>query len=613
MKICLYAKKVFGGINLKNKMLLSYIVFFLLPICIFSVLTFNSVSNTIEENLIFSVEKNYNQTFSYLSEKLNKIKKTSEMVLINEDVNNLFVSNDFYSDANNYFATKKAMDFLASLEDDDISKIVLYLYNYSEDKNRDTSYFFSSVRNIEESDWYTIINKSNQNILWCPREYLYSGIPENVKPNSESLALIRRFYNPSNFSLTLGYYCIYFNFESIKDIVNMGDSINGSVTFLHNSEKDLIYSSNQSIYDDLSESFFNKSQVELSTSLLNAYKTGNNRIIFAEKQFDNSDWSLVTLIPYDDILSQIKNTQGRIAIFTVVISILCFSFAWMLAISITKRIKALENRMKKVQKGNISLEKSSVYTDEIGYLENTYEFMIDEIQKLMEERFITGTQVKAAELRALQEQINPHFLYNTLDTINWLAQKGNTQEVEKAISSLAEFYRLSLSNGNDEIPLSEELNRISTYVQIQNIRFSGGIKLIIDIDDSISECLILKLILQPFVENSILHGIMGKPSKEGVIIIESIIEEDTIVITIQDNGIGMSEETLDKLNKAKSSENYLGYGIKNVRERIRLNYGDQYKIQYTSSSSGTKVVITIPLKYFDTKNIYGSGANIYYV
>jgi len=594
-KSILRFRKFFLGIKLKNKLLLSYIVFFFLPLCFFSIITFKSFTTILQKNVIFSVEKNYNQTFSFLTEKFNKIKKTSDIVLTDDYVNNMFMAKNIYSNEDNYFSMKKAMNFLGSFEDGDISRIFLFLY---EDQNFDLSYCFNSVNSIKSSKWYSIISSNNQNLLWCPSSYLNKVVSTNVDPDSTNFALIRRFNNPANYSTNLGYYCIYFQAKPIENIVDMGDAVSGSVTFLQNSKGEMIYASNKKQYANLYPLFEKRTQEESSTSLLKTCKSDGKKLIYAQKKFANSDWNLVTIISYDDILSQVELTQGSIAIFTLLISIFCLAFAWMMARSFTKRIMKLQKKMKQAQQGNFSQGGNNLYTDEIGYLTDTYDFMLEEIKKLMDERYKAGIQVKTAELKALQEQINPHFLYNTLDTINWLAQKGSLVEVEKSISSLAEFYRLSLSDGNDEIPIRDELKRISTYVQIQNIRFSDGINLVIDIDEEIGNYLILKLILQPFVENSILHGIMNKPSKEGFIIIEAIIEDGNIKITIQDNGIGMSEKVLKKINEESYDDKHAGYGIKNVRKRILLNYGDQYKIGFKSSPGvGTTAKIVIPAKY----------------
>lgn len=583
--------------KLRNKLLISYIVFFFIPLCFFTMITFKAVTNLLEKNIIFSVEKNYNQTFSFLSEKFNKVKKTSDIILVDNYVNDMFIEKNDFTSVNEYYSMKKSMDFLGSFEDEDISRIVLFLLA---DQNFQQSYNFNTISSIKNSQWYHRINSSNANILWCPYSYLNKGIPANIKMDSTNLALIRRFYNPANYLKTMGYYCVYFKSKPIEDIVKMGDAVSGSVTFLQNSEGETIYTSNRKQYNKLFTLFQKRSHEKSITAQLKTCTSEGQKLIYTSRPFSNSDWSLITIVSNNDILSQLKLTQERIVLFTLVISIVCFTLAWMMARSMTKRILQLQNKMKQVQQGHFDVKEDNPYTDEIGFLTNTYDFMMEKIEELIEDRYKAGIQVKATELRALQEQINPHFLYNTLDTINWLAQKGSVIEVEKAISSLAEFYRLSLSSGNQEIPIHEELKRVSTYVQIQNIRFSGGINLVIDIDEEVESCLILKLLLQPFVENSILHGIMHKPSKEGYIIIEAMIDYGTIRIKIQDNGVGMSEEELLTLNEGNYANKHYGYAIKNVKNRILLNYGDQYPIKYSiNQAGGITVELIIPVKYGD--------------
>ena len=252
--------------------------------------------------------------------------------------------------------------------------------------------------------------------------------------------------------------------------------------------------------------------------------------------------------------------------------------------------------MKQVEQGVIAPLSETYYTDEIGMLYKSYNFMFNEIKRLMQEEYAAGIQAKTAEMRILQAQINPHFLYNTLDTIKWLVQKENKEEAEKAISALATFYRLSLSKGNDEIPLEDELKQVYSYVQIENIRFSGGIILIYDMEEEITQYFVPKLILQPFVENSILHGIMNTESRKGSIIIKAVIENGMLKISIYDDGDGMSEDIIKMLNNESLDEDK-GYGIKNVQRRIRLYCGPPYGIHFSRlQGSGTVVDIFLPVK-----------------
>jgi Predicted signal transduction protein with a C-terminal ATPase domain len=581
------------GLKLKKKLMFSYLIFFFFPLLFFTIYAFMSFSGILRSDVISSLDANYKQTFNYLSDKTDKVLNTSDIVLSNDSINNVFsLKKNGYWQADNYNLVRQSMDFLSSLEEDDITRVVLYLYQ--DESNPSLSYNYKSIANVQKAKWYRLMEKHGWGELWCPGSYLHSGNTYLDTLNNGNFALIRKYNDPANYSKRLGYFCIYFSENEIKKIVDEANTINGSTTMLVNSRGDLVYSSDQTQYAALFRYFDRRTGIKSVSALLKSCELKGKNLIYAEKQLPGTDWSLFTIVPYDDVFSQVNKTQRNILIFTVLVSLLCMFFAWKVSNSITRRITTLQRKMKLAEQGDMTPLKGMSYGDDIGSLYKSYNYMITEIERLMAERYEAGIQAKTAEMHALQSQIKPHFLYNTLDTINFLAQKNNVEEVEKAITSLATFYKLSLSKGNDEIPLADELRQISSYVQIQNIRFSNSITLIYDMEEELGRYLILKLILQPFVENSILHGIMSKPTKEGSIIIKAVIENGAVKISIQDNGIGMTEETLDRIRRDMSGKAG-GYGIKNVVQRIRFYYGGQYGVTFGSTyGAGTIVEISIP-------------------
>lgn len=589
-------KSRFLGMGLKHKLLLSYIIFFFLPICLFSALTFQSMSKIISRNVIYAVENTFNQTHAYLSEKFGRIKKASDLVMANDDVNNMFILRDIYSDEDSYYSMKKATEFLTSLADGDISRVMLYIDN---DLDFRYSFHFRGLDSVVGASWLPLMKDDALRMLWAPSAYL-TGATNAGQENQDDLALIRKYSDPSDYAEPIGYYCVYFRAEPIRRILHMGDAVSGSLTFLRNGRGEVVHVSNQEKVAHLLPLYENKAGEHAETSLLKAFDSGSEKILYAERVFGDSDWQLVTIISSEDVLAQVKRTQLQILLMTMAISIFCFSFAWMMARSMTSRIKALEKKMKVAQTSPPKMDPNAPPTDEIGYLGRTYDYLMDRIGSLMEEKYRDGIQVKTLELKTLQEQINPHFLYNTLDTIHWLAQEGSPHKVGQAVTALAEFYRLSLSGGDDEVSVRDELRRISTYVDIQNIRFSGAIHLIIDIDEEIGDCLILKLLLQPFVENAILHGIMRKPSKEGYILVGAFIADERIHISIEDNGVGMTPHSLEAVT-AEDTDEQPGYGLKNVRQRIALFYGPDAGIEFTSRpGTGTTAEVVLPVRYGDT-------------
>lgn len=252
--------------------------------------------------------------------------------------------------------------------------------------------------------------------------------------------------------------------------------------------------------------------------------------------------------------------------------------------------------MHSVQSGNLDHYIENTSNDELGELIDSYNYMIGKMSILIEDQYKLGKSVKNAELKALQSQINPHFLYNTLDMINWMSYKKMNKEISVAVNTLAKFYKLSLNKGNDLVSIKNELQHATLYVKIQNMRYNDRISLKINVDDEINDYLIPKITLQPILENAINHGILGKGQGNGIISILGYSIDSHIVLIVADDGIGMKEESINLLltNKLSSSKGS-GYGLKNINKRIKLLYGESYGLSFKSSyGHGTSVTIKIP-------------------
>ena len=252
--------------------------------------------------------------------------------------------------------------------------------------------------------------------------------------------------------------------------------------------------------------------------------------------------------------------------------------------------------MRSVKTGKPTPLDSPTEHDEIGDLIETYNYMVTEITHLSEEQVRTASELRTAEFKALQAQINPHFLYNTLDMINWLSKKGENEEVSAAILALSKFYKMTLSKGNIVVTIEEELEHVSLYIKLQNMRYNNKIHYTADIPDNILDYTIPKIIFQPVVENAIQHGIFGKESKEGNIVITGWLEADILVFLISDDGIGISEDKIQDLlaGKIKSSSGS-GVGIVNTHNRLQLFYDTNFGLSYRSRlGEYTEIEIRIP-------------------
>ena len=239
---------------------------------------------------------------------------------------------------------------------------------------------------------------------------------------------------------------------------------------------------------------------------------------------------------------------------------------------------------------------------EVKQLSTEFNFMLDKINSLLERIVEEQKVLRKAELKALRAQINPHFLYNTLDSIKWLICSGDGKKASELATSLSTFFRLSLSGGNEEIPIRDEVEHVRHYLFIQKLRCGDNMNYILDIDAEIENFKTPKLILQPIVENALFHGLNKKEGAGLIKIVAKRKDEQTIIFEVFDDGLGMSPEELDSLNQRindpllQSTAGSHGYAIRNVNQRIKLSYGDKYGIHYKSKYNvGTKVSVTIPV------------------
>ena len=269
----------------------------------------------------------------------------------------------------------------------------------------------------------------------------------------------------------------------------------------------------------------------------------------------------------------------------------------MIVTDITRPIKELSKVTEQVAKGDFSARAVAESQDEVAVLADSVNSMTESLEGLVSKIKEDERKMRKADLRLLQEQINPHFLYNTLDTIVWLIEGNDSDQAVNMVMSLSEFFRLVLSKGKEYITIQEEELHIKSYLEIQQMRYRDILEYEIRFAPELYGYQILKLTLQPLVENSLYHGIKYKRAKGNILVTGSLCG-DEIRFTVEDNGVGMEEEELHKLQeeiKKPCKETEKGFGLANVNERIRMNFGTEYGMQITSvRGQGTRVEIVIP-------------------
>ncbi|WP_284645109.1 cache domain-containing sensor histidine kinase [Paenibacillus silviterrae] len=328
-------------------------------------------------------------------------------------------------------------------------------------------------------------------------------------------------------------------------------------------------------------------------------------------------WSIIGIVPLQEIVAD-ANAIRQLIIISVGLSIV---FAITLHYFITNRLTlplhVLKNKMQLASSGFLEAKVTISGTDEVADLGNSFNTMIDKIRRLLDQSIEEQQEMKKSELRALQAQINPHFLYNTLDSILWLAEAGRKEQVVELVLAVSRLFRISLSKGNDWIPIKKELEHIQSYLTIQQTRYRDILDYEINVSPEIHSSSILKTVLQPIVENALYHGLKNKRGKGMIRVTGYSDENNDIILIVEDNGIGMTEERLMQLRKylddprspqETGKEISGGFGLHNVNLRLRLYYGEAHGVQVTSQPLvGTTVTIRVPTRLEDPHEKSASG------
>ena len=312
---------------------------------------------------------------------------------------------------------------------------------------------------------------------------------------------------------------------------------------------------------------------------------------WTQTESEENDWVFYFYKSQDAISGSVR----RLLLEEIPLIIACGFIILFLGLSFsrifTRKIEELTKNMDQVNHGSREVTVSSDSEDEVGILINSFHNMMDEINRLIDEVYVNKIALKEYELKALQAQINPHFLYNTLSMMNWMAIRSNQMEISKVTLALSTFYRTALSKGEDVVTVENCIQNMQAYLEIQLTMHDNNFTVDWDIDPTIKNEKMPKLLLQPVVENAIEHGIDEKEDGDKKLFLSFRGNGDDVEITVRDNGMGMPQEKAETLVTYQAK----GYGLKNVNDRIRLLYGEKYGIQiFSAPDEGTTVVMRFP-------------------
>ncbi|MCI9138687.1 MAG: histidine kinase [Lachnospiraceae bacterium] len=455
----------------------------------------------------------------------------------------------------------------------------------------------------ENIDWYQKALKGEGSVL--TPNHVQNVIQNNYK---WVVTLSKSLENPYT-GQKEGVFFIDLNYKVIKDLCENNKMGANSYIFIMDERGKMIYHPKQ---QQIHYGLWNEKIQEILQCKEDFFLTSNGEegMLYNISISEKTNWRIVGVAYTTELMRYREETQQIYLLTAAILLALTLFIVTLLSGAITKPIKALKDSMKEVEQGNfenmdVEIEERMNFgislgdmekKNEIGSLLRSFHVMTIKIRELMEQNIFEQRQKRIHELKALQAQINPHFLYNTLDSIIWMAEGNKNKEVVRMTSSLAKLLRQSISNEQEEIPLEQELQYIKEYLTIQKMRYKDKLEFDIQIEPDLGTTPILKLVLQPIVENAIYHGIKYKDGK-GFLGIHAYREGEDVAIEIYDNGIGMDGKRLNDIFSPEGKTKGGGVGILNVQMRLKLNYGDKYGLFFTSTlGEGTLVTIRIPWK-----------------
>jgi two-component system sensor histidine kinase YesM len=313
---------------------------------------------------------------------------------------------------------------------------------------------------------------------------------------------------------------------------------------------------------------------------------------------DRAEWYIVGLIPY----TYLNEESRRIGIYSIAVGLICFLLSILLSLIISRSIsvplKNMVHTMQLVKNGDLSVVIEDKSNDELSEVANRFDEMLIEIKDLLETTKIQEKEKRKAELLALQAQINPHFISNTLNSIKWMASIQGAENIEKLIYSLIQMLNASIGKNDKRITLEEELEYLKSYIVIQEFRYYDKFKVKFDIADETLHFKLLRFLLQPILENAIIHGIEPLDG-QGFILIKAFRDGEDFKITVTDNGVGFTQKRINEVlqEPSKKNDGFCGIGISNVNDRIKMVYGDRYGVKIQSFENiYTTIEISLPVQ-----------------
>jgi len=582
MKQCrLWFEEMWKKRSIKNQILISMLICLILAVALVGCITFIFSKKTMERNYQNSHRHNLEVSGSIIDIQLQNLVDLSRTLLNNQNFKQIMAKKQKKS---SYFSSLDDVVLNHTLRD--LAEQNKYIQSTVVIHKMGNIYFYSKLtlqngkmlkyhkdENILAMDWVKVADQE------MGKEVFY-GYNVLFDDNNETFSMVKALKNTEN-GEDLGY--IVFNIKKSMFLSAFGKGDEGYVTNQY-----MIFDKNESRSvrrPDWNLVFF-QGVTDVQQEVLEAYTSGNaGKYLFSEVHNEKGDWEVVNVIAREE-LSRDSNYIAWISVLVcMAMLMICCLFVNAISKVITFPLEQLKKNIDVVSKGTFRIEEEFDET-EIGKIGTQFKNAVNNNLDLHEKLLHSEIKEKEAELLLLQSQINPHFLYNTLNSLYFMAVIENADEIADMVLALSDTFKLSLNRGEKLIEVGSEIEKIKAYMKLQNMRYHNRFELNIEIEESLITQKILTFILQPIVENAVYHGLEPKLGNGCSIRLSGCLEGEVMIFKIEDNGVGIVDMNL--LDE--------GYGVKNIRERLFLFYGDQAGICFESEAgAGTEVTVRVPL------------------
>ena len=550
------------------------------PLVAITFISMGELAHSTEERQLYLIGNNYSQVLSTLSEKMTTIHDASTLITVSEQINQAISGVD-QTDIRSQLSAFDQVSAYARIVEMGHNHTSIYFFlndEYLVVQNRSTRY--RPISSIQGTDWGQLLADNQGHAIWV-------YVAESAERGKSSLALARSLMNHNDYTQTLGVLLVTLDETEVQRILD--SALPGQ--FLG------VCASDGTIYTDngvLLPEGYSLSVWDTGGSFVNTVWE-QTPYLFCSRELNDSGLFLVSVLPEKMVSEEVTFVQKRVMVSYVIVFLLMAAVLVPATSAMVKGLRRLRRQLADVSEQGLHKLEHTNQKDEIGQLILAYNSMVDEMQHMLHVQYDLGRAKAGAELKALQSQINPHFLYNTLDMVSWMAKRQETDNIQQVMQALSQFYKLTLSGGRDVITLGEEIRLCDAYMSIQQMRWAGAIDYMVEADDELLSACIPKITLQPLIENAIKHGIMQRGEARGSIIVSAVQEtidgKSFMTLSVLDNGAGMQDCQQEK-DKGSTSH----YGMKNIEMRLSLYYEEDIHIQLDSEVGlGTCVSLTLPV------------------